>query len=177
MTEKYHISSRIIHWIMALIILGLLALGFYIEFFLDSSNPNRGQFYALHKSFGVIALIFIFIRVFNRLLHNAPKLPETIKKSEQNLAKIIQFSLYIMMFIMPISGYLMSNSFGYDVYLFSLKMPTLIEKNYELGKIFSKTHGYCAYLLVLALILHISGAMKHRFFDKNKNNDVLKRII
>lgn len=161
---------------MALIIIFLLGLGIYMEDFLAKDAANRFEIYKLHKSFGVIALFLISIRLVNRFINKAPELPQSIKRTDKNLAHITHILLYLLMIAMPISGYLMSNSYGYDVYLFSLKMPTLIAKNYELGAIFSKTHKYCGYFLILTISLHILGALKHRFFDA-KENDVLQRMI
>lgn len=174
--QKYHISSRVIHWVMAIIILSLLAVGIYMEDFLPKDASYRMQVYNLHKSFGVIALILIFVRIFNRFLHKAPALPESIPAHEKFLAHLVHFLLYVLMLIMPFSGYLMSNSYGYPVHLFGLKMPNLVEKNYELGAIFAKTHHYAGYILIALLFLHILGALKHKFFDKPEN-DILKRMI
>ncbi len=173
---KYHISSRIIHWVMALIIIGLLALGFYMEDFLAKDAPNRMQIFGLHKSFGVVALIFIFLRTFNRFIQKTPKLPASLPKIEKFAAYFVHFSLYVLMFTMPISGYLMSNYYGYPVHLFSTQLPKVVATNYELGKFFGKTHSFLAWCIISLLILHILGALKHRFFDKAEN-DVLKRMI
>jgi len=65
---KYHISSRIIHWIMALIILSALFLGVYMTDFLPEDASNKMEIYGLHKSLGVMALIFIAIRIFKNIV-------------------------------------------------------------------------------------------------------------
>jgi len=173
---KYHISSRIIHWLMAFLIIGLLSLGIYMDNFLSHDAPNRFEIYSLHKSFGVIALVLIFVRIFNRFIQLTPALPEGLPKIEKIAAKITHFALYILMILMPLSGYLMSNSFGFEVHLFSLKMPNLIAVNPRIGGYFSMIHLYSAYTMIALLSLHIVGALKHRFFDKPEN-DVLKRML
>lgn len=175
--KKYQISSRILHWIMAAIIIFLLALGIYMADFLPKDAPNRMEFYNLHKSFGVLALILIIVRIINRAVFTPPSLPETINKLEQKLAYLAHILLYLLMVLVPLSGYLMSNSFGYPVNLFGFKMPFLIEKNADLGKIFHETHEIAPYILIIVLLLHIAGVIKHRYFDKNKENDVLKRMV
>lgn len=176
MTEKYHISSKIIHWLMALIIISLLGVGIYMTNFLPKDALNRGEIYALHKSFGVIALILIFFRIFNKIIQKKVLIQHSIPKFQRVLAYFIHYLLYLLMLIIPFSGYLMSNSYGYDVFLFSIKMPKLIQTNYEIAPIFSSIHEFGAYLIICALILHIGGALKHRFFDK-KENDVLSKMI
>lgn len=177
MAIKYHITSRIIHWVMALIIIGLLASGVFMVNFLESTDSSRGNFYNLHKSFGVIVLILIFLRIFNKIINRPPALPGTIHKHERILAYIGHHLLYLSMLLMPFSGYLMSNSYGYSVKLFSISLPNLVEKNYEIAGIFASTHQYLGYFTIALLAFHISGTLKHKYLDKNKENDVLKRMI
>ncbi|MBL6664591.1 MAG: cytochrome b [Rickettsiales bacterium] len=173
---KYSLPSRILHWIMAVIILGLLGVGIYMTEFLDRDSANRMLIYGLHKSFGVIVLILIFARVINRFINKPPALPNTIKKSERIGAHIGHIILYVLMFAVPLSGYLMSNSYGYPVKLFGLPLPFIVEKDFEVGKFFSSAHFYFGYGLLVVVIIHIAAVVKHRFFDQ-KENDVLKRMI
>lgn len=173
--QKYPLSSRIIHWLMALIIIFLLALGIYMTG-LSKEDPSRMEIYSLHKSLGAIALILIFLRILNRLVKPAPKLPETLVKSERILAHLAHIGLYVLMIVVPLSGYLMSNYFGYPVQIFGIQMPTLVQTNFDIGKIFHETHEIAPYILLGLVSLHILGALKHRFFDKPENN-VLKRMI
>ena len=176
MTQQYHKNSKIIHWLMAVVIIGLLGSGVFMANFIAGDASYRGDVYHIHKSFGVVALFLIIIRVINRIKNTPPTLPESIKKIEQTLAHIGHNALYALMLLMPLSGYLMSNSYGYQVKLFSITMPDLVAKNYDLGAIFSGAHQYLGYLMVAVLVAHIAGALKHRYFDENKENDVLKRI-
>ncbi len=173
---KYSLPSRIIHWLMAVIILFMLGLGIYMTTFLPKDAPNHLEIYSLHKSIGAIALILVFIRILNRFINKAPALPETIKKSEQILSHLGHFGLYVLMLCVPLSGYLMSNSFGFPVHLFSLELPMLVERNFELGKLFATVHELGAYALLGLVVAHVLAVIKHRFFDKPEN-DVLKRMI
>lgn len=173
---KYALSSRIIHWLMAAIIIPTLGVGIYMKEFLAKDSPSHLEIYSLHKSFGVIALIFIFIRIFNRLLNKAPQLPQSMSKLEKALAHLGHFGLYILMILVPLSGYLMSNSFGFPVRLFSIALPNIVGTNFELGKIFSEIHELGAYSLLGLVSIHLLAVIKHRFFDRPEN-DVLKRMI
>jgi cytochrome b561 len=175
MNQKYSISMRIVHWAMALIIITLLAVGFYMTNFLSSQADNRATIYALHKSFGVVVMFLIVARIFFRISSSIPPLPNSMPKTIQKLASSAHYLLYFLMIFMPLSGYLMSNSFGYPVHLFGIKMPMLVEKNMELGSFFSNVHKFLGYAFVAVLSLHILGAIKHRFFDLAQN-DVLKRM-
>ena len=172
----YSKSSKIIHWLMALLIIFLLGLGIYMEEFLAKESSNRMEIYNLHKSLGVLAIILIFTRIANRIIHKAPAPLKTLKNWEKTASHAAHILLYILMVIIPISGYLMSNSFGYQVKFFGIELPFLVEKNFEIGKIFAKTHTYSAFSILGIITIHILGVIKHRFFD-NKENDVLKRMI
>jgi cytochrome b561 len=173
---KYALSSRIIHWFMAVLILTLLGLGIYMTQFLTQESPNRMEIYDLHKSLGVMALVFIFIRIINRFIKKAPALPETMLKIEIILSHLGHLALYILMIIVPLSGYMMSNSFGFPVSFFGIELPFIIEKNFDIGKICATVHELAAYGLLAVVTVHVLAVIKHRFFD-TPEDDVLKRMI
>jgi cytochrome b561 len=76
----------------------------------------------------------------------------------------------------PISGYLMSLPGGHAVKMFGLNMPNIIEKNKTIGDITHEIHEIAPYVLLGFVVLHIAGALKHKFFEKPEN-DVLNRMI
>ena len=161
---------------MALLIFSLLAVGIYMTQFMATDSPNHLQTYELHKSFGVIALILIFIRIINRFIKKPPILPESISRIERILSHLGHFGLYVLMLIVPFSGFLMSNSFGFPVKFFSIELPVMVGTNFELGKLFALLHELSAYGLLALIAVHILAVIKHRFFDKAEN-DVLKRML
>ncbi len=169
--QKYHISIRILHWVMALIILSLIAVGWVMAEY-GEQLPNRMAVYNLHKSFGVLILILVAFRLVARITKGSPQMPEGIPSIVRKLARGAQALLYILIIAVPAVGYAMSNSFGYPVMLFGMPLPMLFPENKEIGKLLAEAHGILAYTMLVIVILHIAGAIKHRFFDK-KENDVL----
>lgn len=176
MIEKYPLSSRLLHWVMAAIIIFILVLGIYMTEFLDKSSPNRMFIYNLHKSLGVLVIFLVFFRIVNRLFCKTPPLPKSITNWEKFLAHFTHFVLYGLMILVPTSGYLMSNYFGYPVYFFKLKTIFLVATDVEMAKYFAEIHELSAYTLICFIALHIAGVVKHRFFDKPQVN-LLKRMI
>lgn len=173
---KYPLTSRILHWLMAAIILFLLGLGIYMTDFMSKEAPNRMEIYNLHKSLGALVLVLIAIRILNRLTFKAPAFPDSLPKIEKIAAHLAHFALYFLMIAMPLSGFLMSNSFGYPVNFFGIELPMLMEKNLELAPLIHESHTIFGYSLIAVIALHVLGVIKHRFFDIPEN-DVLKRMI
>lgn len=173
--QKYPLAIRVIHWFMALSILGLIVVGYYMTG-LSKDDPSRGDMYNLHKSFGSLVLILVIIRLSVRIFTKVPPLPKAIPDKEKKAAAAAHILLYALMFSVPILGFAMSNGYGYPVHLFALEMPVLFEKNIELAKLANEWHEIMAYVLLAIVGLHFAGAMKHRFMDK-KENDVLGRML
>lgn len=173
--DKYHISIRILHWFMALMILGMIGVGWYMED-LPRENPLKGQLVGLHKSFGALALILFFVRAALRLATKVPPLPETIPVIQRFLAHAGHKLLYLLMFIVPLSGYAMSNLYGYGVKMFGIEMPKLFPEDKELASFVREAHEILPYILLGVVVLHVGAVIQHRFFDK-KENDVLNRMV
>ena len=173
---KYTLLSRIIHWFMAFLIVFMICFGLYMTDFIDTDNNNRYFFYDMHKSFGVLILLLLLLRIINRLFSPPPALPSTIKKCERKFAHSGHFSFYVLMLIVPLSGYLMSNSYGYEVKFFGIDLPFLISPNIDIAEIFSEIHEISAFSLAGLISIHVIAVIKHRFFDQIEN-DVLKRML
>ena len=107
-----------------------------------------------------------------------PDLPKTIPLFVRSLARVNQAFIYIFMFSVPLSGYAMSNMFGRGVDFFGLtELPKIFPENAQMGRLVHDSHGFLAYSLLVFVVLHILGVLKHKFFDRNPNNDVLKTMV
>jgi cytochrome b561 len=173
--QKYNISLRILHWVMAIIIIGMIGIGWYMSD-LPRENPLKGTLIGIHKSFGVLILILFFVRIFFRLATAIPPLPETIRLMERRLAGVGHKALYVFIGIVPLSGYAMSNLYGYGVSLFGIPLPKIFPENKELAALAREAHEILPYILLGIIIVHIAAVVRHRFFDRPENN-VLSRIV
>ena len=174
-SDKYTLPMRLMHWLFAVLILSVIGVGWYMVG-LDKSVSYKYDLYHLHKSFGVLLIFLLAARLVIRWVSPIPPLPKTMPLSEQRLGKLAHVLLYLFMFMVPASGYLMSNASGRDVPLFNLVMPKIIEKNSELAGFFNDAHEIVAYTLLAIIVVHTLGAIKHRLFDKPEN-DVLRRMM
>lgn len=166
----YNLSTKLVHWLSALVILGLLIVGFVME---DLDKPLKFDVYNLHKSFGVLALILILIRIPVRFKNPVNPLEGT-PKADDIKAKAVQGLLYFTMLLMPISGILMSQSAGFSVALFGLKLPMIVVENELLNDIAHEVHELVAFAMIALLLAHIGAALYHHLKLKD---ETLKRML
>lgn len=163
--EEYSAVSKALHWATALLIFGLVLVGLFMGDL--PASPEKFQIYGLHKSFGLVVLIFVIFRLLWRFISPAPDALKTQAHWEHLLAKIVQFVLYLLMLGLPLSGVLMSNAGGHPVVFFGIDVPVLIEKDKAVFNIMREAHEVFAFGLLTALGLHIAGAFKHFALDKD----------
>lgn len=167
----FGLVAILFHWIMAALIIGLLAVGLYMVNLPVSSDKYK--LYDMHKAFGILVLGLIILRTLWRLVNTTPKLD--IPWHEKIAARCAHFGLYGLMFAMPLSGWSTSSAAGYPPSFFGLfTLPNLIQPNKHLSAFFGSTHQWLAYCLIALICIHVLAALKHHFYDKD---DILKRMI
>ncbi|WCR58934.1 MAG: Cytochrome b561 [Wolbachia endosymbiont of Ctenocephalides felis wCfeF] len=170
--NKYSLGLRIIHWLMAVFIIGMLCSGFYMKS-LPASNEFKFSIYAIHKACGVTVFGLAVIRIFFRAFTCIPPLPANFSRLIINASKAVHFGLYSLMILMPLSGYVMSSASGKKIKYF-FHIPLLISKNKELASAANGLHSILAYFIIFLIVLHILAALKHTLIDKQ---NIFKRII
>ena len=173
-TGQWRWSLKVIHWIMALLIFSLIGLGWLMT----TWKPDIQTSFVLfqnHKSLGLTAFVFLMVRIILRLRYGAPPPPAGMPLYERRLASFIHAALYGLMAAMPISGWLIGSFSGFPTEPFGLFiLPDLFAPNEQWYEIARYTHETLSLLLVLALLLHVAGALKHHFWDRD---NVLKRML
>jgi len=171
--QHYGIISQLLHWIIGGMVIALTAVGFYMA---DLPNsPDKFYLYGLHKAFGITVLALMVVRILWRSINIQPKLPRTFNKVQSFLAHAAHISLYALVIVMTLSGWLMSSAAGYPVNYFGFfEVPSLIEKNAEIVGIFVATHFYAAWALSIMVGLHVLAALYHHFILKDR---ILIRMI
>lgn len=169
---KYSLSVRIMHWLMALLIISMISSGFYMKN-LSTSNEFKFTLYTAHKACGITILILVIIRLIFRTFTYVPPFPVNFSKFIVYTSKTVHFCLYSLMAAIPLSGYVMSSASSKEIkYLFHI--PLLIKQNKELASTAHEIHSLLAYFIIFFICLHIVGVVKHIFIDKQ---NILKRII
>jgi len=170
--NTYGFVSKFLHWSVALIIIGLLLLGYYLDEL--SYSANQFTLIKLHKSFGLLILWLVAIRIIWNRINRKPEPLFSHAKWEKLLAKSVHAFLYAAIIGMPLSGWVMSMSGGYPVAFFGIDVPSFISKNSDLNKLSWQIHQILSYALIAGVLLHATGALKHHFFDKDQT---LKRMV
>jgi cytochrome b561 len=172
-TRSWGSLSKALHWLIVLLIINQWVIGSRAD-----ALPNgiaKLQTLAWHKSFGMTILFIAVVRLVWRLLNPTPDLTTETKPWERVLAKISHFLLYGFIFAMPLTGWLMSSAKNYPVSWFKLfQFPDLVAPSEQLFRQMQDLHHLLFSALVVVALLHIAGALKHHFIDKN---DVLKRML
>lgn len=164
--QKFTWPTVGLHWIIAVAMIGMLAFGLYLEEM--PRGPEKGELMGLHKSIGITIFVFAIARIFWRFLNKFPKPISALSNWQQTLAKVAHWVLIMGTVLMPISGLIMSVGGGHSVGLFGLEIIAGTgEKIEALSKIGHVVHGLGSKLLILFVVLHFIGAMKHQLFDKD----------
>ena len=173
MTPNYTPVAKVLHWLMAVLLFGLLALGFTMTDL--PLSPRKLQLYSWHKWAGVTVFLLVLVRLAWRVTHRPPPLPEHMPRVMQLAAHAGHVLLYALMIAIPLSGWLMSSAKGFQTVWFGvLPIPDLLDKNRELGDLLQTVHLSLNLFFVVVLIGHMGAALKHHFIDRD---DVLTRML
>jgi len=173
MTPHYTPVAKTLHWLMAVLLFGLLALGFTMTDL--PLSPRKLQLYSWHKWAGVTVFLLVLFRLAWRATHRPPPLPTHMPKVMRFAAHAGHALLYGLMIVIPLSGWLMSSAKGFQTVWFGvLPIPDLVAKNQELGDLLQTVHLSLNLLLVAVIAGHIGAALKHHVIDRD---DVLTRML
>jgi|SRR5690625_888350 len=163
---RYHGVSRFLHWLVAVMILGMLVLGFYM---VDLPlSPTKLQLYSWHKWAGVSIFLLVVLRLIWRLRHPAPPMVAQLSPAMKKLAIAGHYGLYMLMLAIPLSGWLMSSAKGVPTVWFGvLPLPDLVPEHQALGELLLAVHVNLNLLMVAAILGHVAMALKHHFIDKD----------
>ncbi len=169
---RYRPPAIALHWLIALLIFAGYALGLFMHDLPASADKLR--YYSWHKWMGVTVFLLAIARAAWRATHRPPALTSG-SALEHLAAHAAHALLYVLMFAIPLSGWLHSSASGYQtVYLGLLPLPDLLAKNAELAKTLGAVHGWLNYLLIAVLIGHAGAALLHQLV---RRDGVLGRML
>lgn len=156
----YALPARTLHWAVALLVLAVIPAGFIMMNL--PSGPAQNQVFDLHRSIGILIFALAVIRVGVRLAYQPPGRPPHMPRLQWAAAEAVHYALYALILVMPILGWLASNTFGSTVRVFGLfDLPNLMAKDEALSEKIGGLHAWLGLLMTALLAGHIGAALWH----------------
>ena len=172
-SNRYTTTAMALHWLTALFVFATFPLGVYMHEL--ALSPLKLQLVSYHKWLGVTIFLLTVARLAWRATHIPPPLPETIPLWQQRAAHSLHFLLYVLLLVIPLTGWLMSSAKGFPVvYLGLVQLPDLVDKDKALGDLLAEVHEMLNFGLLLLVGMHIAAALKHHFIE---HDDTLRRML
>lgn len=170
-TPSYTRAAISLHWILAVLILAQLAVGWLFHDWL--AGDARALAFEWHKTLGVAILLLSLARLMWRLLHRAPPYPATMPVWERAAASINHWLLYVVMIGLPLTGYAAVSTgrraieAGYMTIIGGIPLP-LLPLSRELHQWFEEVHEFLVWSTVALLVLHLGVVLKHMLIDRDE---------
>lgn len=172
MSETYNRGAIALHWATAVLVIANLLLGLSMVGL--PISPRKLQWYLVHKSIGITIFLLTSLRVAWRAVRPHPA-PVPMSQWQRRSAVLSHALLYLLLFAIPVSGWLYSSATGVQVvYLGVLPLPDLVARDRALGDVLRLVHIGLNSLLFAVLLVHVAAAVKHHLVDRDA---VLSRML
>jgi cytochrome b561 len=192
MTNNHYTKTAIVlHWLIGIAILAMFGLGWYMSelpkdapkamafdlfdlgiynWQLTEEVSPRTFYFNLHKSIGVTLLGLIVLRIIWRITHRPPALLDSLSAAEKKLATAGHHALYLLMLLVPVTGVLMALYSKYGLKWFCTDLFAGLD-NPAMRDTFKEAHEFLGVVMLLVIIVHVLGAIKHKLIDKDGTMD------
>src|SRR5262249_12200892 len=163
--------SRLLHWVMAAMVLTMLFVGVGMV----ASLADYHLLLSIHRPLGIAILILVVVRFVNRLFNPPPPFPATMSRLERLAATASELTLYGLMFLLPLVGWGMLSAARYPIVLFGpVRLPNVLPHDLALYAALRKAHTVLAYLFFLTLLAHFGAILFHALIVRD---GILKRMV
>lgn len=165
--SRYSLPQRLVHWAIAVLALAVLAGGLVLGLMgFDGVTSAFGAamrdlIYKYHKTFGLIVLAAMAVRLILRVRHGAPPYTPPLEPMQALVSGIVHKALYVCLFAMPILGWTATDAAEYPVEFFAWTVPQFIPKDPALGELLYTLHGIVGWGLAGLIALHAAAALFH----------------
>ena len=172
--QRYTTVAIALHWIIALLIIGMIAFGWILEDMHYGPGSPKTGLVQVHKSTGITILLLSVARIVWRLMNPPPPEPP-MPQWQKLLSTAVHILLYVLIIAMPLTGWIMASaSTAHETRFFGtleVSLPGFAGMDAEARKPiedgFHQVHGNLAWVIIAMLALHLAGAFKHQFIDKD----------
>jgi len=168
---QFALVSRVLHWLMATMILTMLGIGVTMV----ASLADYHQLVSIHRPLGIAILILVVVRFVNRRLNPPPPFLVTMPPLERRVATWSELAMYGLMFVLPLVGWGMLSTAHYPIVLYgSLHLPFILPHSPMLHAVLRRTHTILAYLLFFTFLAHFSAILFHTLILRD---GILQRMV
>ena len=172
----YTCVAVLLHWAIALLILANIAGGFFMASF-SKTDPIHDRTLFFHASVGTLIFVLAVVRLGWRLTHSPGPLSSSLPGWQRMAAHSLHWLLYVLMFVIPLIGYLHRLAGAHAVSFFGIgDLPIVIGRNEPFRVWTHSAHETLAWLLCALLVLHLAAALKHRFIDRDGVAERMMRL-
>ena len=164
-TASYAPLAVLLHWTLAALLIGMIALGWYMTAIED--DPGSLWFFNLHMSIGLVIAALMLLRLVWRLGHRPADLPASLPSWQAKASRATHRLLYAAMVAMPAFGIIGSLLSKGGIALFGASLPRFFTADHDLAEVFFGAHSVTAWLLVGLVALHVLAGLKHLMVDRD----------
>lgn len=163
---RYSTPAVFLHWVLAGLIVFMAGLGWFMMTVED--EPGGQRFFELHKSIGLIVFTLVLLRILWRIFHRPQPLPAAIPRWQVRLSEIVQWLLYAMMLVLPLTGILGASYSKAGLQFFGAPLPQWVTPTKSTAHLLFEVHSTLVWVLVGLLVLHVLGGLKHLLIDHDE---------
>jgi cytochrome b561 len=169
--SQFSALLRILHWLMAGLLLAMLFIGVSMV----SSLGSYHMLLSIHRPLGIVILLLAGVRLGTRMFTAAPAFPPTMSRRERSVAKASEMLMYSLFITLPLIGWGMLSAGHYPIVMFgAVNLPPILPARPELYSTLRETHTIFAYLLFLAFLAHLGAMLFHTLILRD---GLLNRMI
>jgi cytochrome b561 len=162
---RYGMPAIVLHWLLALLIAGMVALGWYMMSI--EKQPQGPWYFDLHRSVGLMVAALVVLRVLWRLTHGPAPLPASLPRWQVRLSSTTHWLLYACMIVMPVTGVVGAGYNRSGLQFFGLALPAWSAPDRELSHFFLNIHSFTVWILVGLVVLHAAAGLKHLMVERD----------
>lgn len=171
--EPYSLTARVLHWVTAVLVIILIPAGLYMAN--APSGPTQDFFFHIHRSIGVVLLPIVLVRLFYRLSHPAPALPEDILPLQRFAAHAVHGMLYFLLVVQSFVGWIGTSAYRAPILVFWVfELPPIWPENRAFSEQVFAVHRVIGILIAVLACMHIGAALFHHFV---RRDDILLRML
>jgi cytochrome b561 len=168
----YGAVAKLLHWLIAVILLGQFALGWLMPKVRRGSEPGFSMH--VHISIGIVVLALIVLRYLWRMTHGAPPEPE-LPRWQRNTSAAVHWVLYALVLVTTLSGWFYASARGWPLTFFDLvPLPALVAQGSPTGRAIGEIHESIVWVLVVVIAIHVLAALVHAFVYRDR---VMRRML